>query len=83
MDTLGEFLTDCCILNREARMTARDLFEAYRQWATDAGERVLSNKRFSQWMEHRGKQAGFTKVHTREGRAWQGLSLAYSGARIE
>ena len=82
MDALGEFLSNCCVLNREARVTARDLYEAYRQWATDAGERVLSNKRFSQWMEHRGKQAGFIKVHTRDGRAWHGLSLAYSGARI-
>jgi putative DNA primase/helicase len=78
MDTLGEFLADCCVLNREARTSSRDLYDAYRQWATDSGERVVPQRRFSVWMENRGKQAGFAKVHTREGKCWQGIALAYS-----
>jgi putative DNA primase/helicase len=78
MDTLGEFLSDCCVLNREARTSSRDLYDAYRQWATDSGERVMPQRRFSVWMENRGKQAGFAKVHTRDGKCWQGIALAYS-----
>lgn len=78
MDTLGEFLSDCCVLNREARTSSRDLYDAYCQWATDSGERVVPQRRFSVWMENRGKQADFTKVHSREGKCWQGIALAYS-----
>jgi P4 family phage/plasmid primase-like protien len=78
MDTLGDFLAECCVLNREARVPSRDLYDAYKAWATDAGERPLSHKRFSLWMEHRGSEAGFRKQHTREGKVWQGLALAYA-----
>jgi putative DNA primase/helicase len=81
MDTLGDFLSDCCVLRREARVASQLLYDEYKRWATEAGERVLSHKRFSQWMEHRGQQSGFHKQHTREGKVWQGLSLAYAFAR--
>lgn len=80
MDTLGGFLGDCCVLRREARVASQQLYDEYKRWATEAGERVLSHKRFSQWMEHRGQQSGFHKQHTREGKVWQGLALAYAFA---
>jgi putative DNA primase/helicase len=79
-DTLGEFLAECCTLHRDARVSSHDLYDQYKRWATGAGERVLSHKRFSQWMEHRGAQHGFQKQHTRGGKMWLGVGLAYSFA---
>ena len=80
MDTLGEFLADCCILRRDSRVPSQHLYDEYKRWANESGERVQSHKRFSQWMEHRGQQSGFRKQHTREGKVWQGLALAYAFA---
>jgi len=76
MDTLGEFLAECCLLRSDARVSSHDLYGEYKRWATDAGERVWSHKRFAQGLEQRGSQQGFRKQHTREGRVWQGLGLA-------
>jgi putative DNA primase/helicase len=76
MDTLGEFLADCCLLRPDARVSSHDLYEEYKRWATEAGERVWSHKRFAQGLEQRGSQQGFRKQHTREGRVWQGIGLA-------
>jgi putative DNA primase/helicase len=76
MDTLGEFLADCCLLRPDARVSSHDLYEEYKRWATDAGERVWSHKRFAQGLEQRGSQQGFRKQHTREGRVWHGIGLA-------
>jgi putative DNA primase/helicase len=80
MDTLGEFLSECCLLKRDHRVSNHDLYETYRTWVSDAGERPLSQKRFSQGLEHRGRELGFEKRHTREGKVWQGLALAYTFA---
>jgi putative DNA primase/helicase len=77
-DTLGDFLAECCTLHRDARVSSHDLYDEYKRWATDAGERVLSHKRFSQWMEHRGTQHGFQKQHTRGGKMWVGVGLAFA-----
>ena len=80
MDTLGDFLSECCMVCRDAWVSSHNLYDEYKRWATDAGERVLSNKRFSLWMEHRGRDMGFRKQHTRGGKVWYGLGLAYTPA---
>jgi putative DNA primase/helicase len=81
MDTLSEFLTAVCVVHRDAKVSSQALYANYRQWAADAGEPVLSNKRFSQGLEHRGRELGFRKQHTREGKLWQGLGLLYASAK--
>ncbi|MEX1096750.1 MAG: phage/plasmid primase, P4 family [Planctomycetales bacterium] len=80
MDVLGEFLSECCLLRREARVSSHELYDEYKRWAIDVGERVLSQKRFSLGMEHRGKQLGFRKQHTRDGKSWIGVGLAFATA---
>jgi putative DNA primase/helicase len=80
MDVLGEFLSDCCVLRQDARVSSRELYEEYKRWAIEGGERPLSHRRFSLWMEHRGSQSNFRKQHTREGKVWQGLGLAFEMA---
>jgi putative DNA primase/helicase len=80
MDVLGDFLAECCVVHPDARAASQYMYAEYRRWATDAGERVLPQKRFSQWMEHRGSQVGFRKQHTNQGKTWVGLGLALAPA---
>jgi putative DNA primase/helicase len=75
MDVLKDFLAECCVLQAAAKVASQDLYAEYKRWATSTGERVLSQKRFSQWMEHRGAQMGFSKQHTKEGKIWHGVAL--------
>jgi P4 family phage/plasmid primase-like protien len=75
MDVLQDFLAECCTLDPCARVASQELYTEYKRWATDAGERALSQKRFSQWMEHRGVQMGFNKQHTKHGKIWYGIAL--------
>ena len=80
MDTLGDFLSECCFLRKDANVSSRDLYDEYKHWASESNERVLSHKRFSMWMENRGRSASFRKQHTRDGKIWFGLGLAYATA---
>lgn len=77
MDVLGEFLSDCCVVSRDAEVSSRDLYEEYKRWAIAAGERPVSHRRFSVWMEQRGTQLNFNKEHSRDGKVWKGLGIAY------
>jgi putative DNA primase/helicase len=76
MDVIGAFLAECCRIEPGARASSHDLYEEYKRWAAEAGERVWSHKRFAQGMEQRGSRDGFRKQHTRDGRVWFGIALA-------
>ena len=73
MDVLGDFFDECCILNPLARVTKRDFYEAYVQWAERSRETVLSQRISMMMMEQ-----GFTEVRLRakSERYWQGVGLA-------
>ena len=58
MDVLGGFFDECCILNPLARVTKRDFYEAYVQWAERSRETVLSQRKIGMMMMERG----FTEV---------------------
>ena len=75
MDVLGDFLSECCVLQPDAKVSSHQIYAEYRRWATDAGEQVIAQKRFSQSLEHRGSQMGFRKQHTNVGKIWTGLKL--------
>jgi len=75
MDVLGMFLAECCRFDPAARVSSHDLYEEYKRWAAEAGERVWSHKQFAQGLEQRGVRDGFRKQHTRAGRVWVGVGL--------
>jgi putative DNA primase/helicase len=74
MDVLGDFFDECCILNPLARVTKRDFYEAYVQWAERSRETVLSQRKIGMMMMERG----FTEVRlgAKSERYWQGVGLA-------
>jgi putative DNA primase/helicase len=75
MDLLGGFLTDRCVLEATATLTARDLYEAYLGWCHVAGERKpLSQRALGLRLLERGFRRVRRSDASRE-RAWSGLRL--------
>jgi putative DNA primase/helicase len=53
-DLLAAFLEECCLVGELYRVTASDLYDAYKKWAVEAGEISKSQRYFSQAMAERG-----------------------------
>jgi putative DNA primase/helicase len=71
-DPLKDFLADTCILKPEARMTSKDLWEAYRSWADQNGERYpISRRHLAELLEARGCE----QCRTGKVRLWRGIGL--------
>ena len=54
MDVLGSFLEDCCIITDGAMTQASVLYQAYRDWCEENGERPVTGTRFGRRMTERG-----------------------------
>ncbi len=53
-DQLGRFLDEVCETGADKEVGAQRLYQAYKVWATDCGERPLTARAFSQRMQERG-----------------------------
>jgi putative DNA primase/helicase len=72
-DPLAEFIEERCAVGTCCVAAAGQLYEAYRQWASDQGMRereVLSTVTFGRRMSER-----FEKRHTRAGKSYHGVGL--------
>jgi len=72
MDVLGGFLTECCVFDRRAHVSAKDLYSAYCQWAERNGEKPLSQRWFGLRLSERGTCESFRNRTTRY---WHGIGL--------
>ncbi|MDP9373602.1 MAG: phage/plasmid primase, P4 family, partial [Chloroflexota bacterium] len=73
MDVLAQWLVECCALDPAATATAGDLYDSYRWWMEDAGERPLPQRMFGLRLQERG----FTSRRGTGGvRLWRGVRLA-------
>lgn len=71
-DILAPFIEECCVVGGAVRATAKSLFAAYRKWCEEAGERVMSQKRFGMRLDDRG----FDSCRGTSGtRYWLGIGL--------
>ena len=70
-DQIGRFLEECCVVGSFAEAKGRALFQAYRQWAEQAGERAQTETGFLR----RLAEMGYSKRHTERGRVYEGLGL--------
>nr|WP_326215859.1 phage/plasmid primase, P4 family [uncultured Oscillibacter sp.] len=70
-DWLSNFITECCILNPDARARAGELYQEYRAWAQRNGDYVRRLPDFNTAME----AAGFHKIAPGNRKTWEGLSL--------
>lgn len=73
-DQLARFIQDCCLVGDFAQAKARPLYGAYRKWAEEAGEGVLSETAF-------GIRVGarFGKVKKDTGSFYIGIGLIGEG----
>jgi len=72
MDTLGNFLDECCVVGPKNRVTAGELYDTYTSWCQDAGVRYpLTKTAFGV----RLKERGFRARKSGGERLWQGLEL--------
>jgi putative DNA primase/helicase len=54
MDTLGDFIAECCEEIPEAIETAKALFFRYKQWCDETGEYMLTKNQFGRKLTERG-----------------------------
>jgi len=73
MDTVGNFIKDCCVVSPTAVVGSKEFNETYCKWCEENGERPLSQKKVGTQLRERG----FTKDrNSKTGRIeWYGLGL--------
>jgi putative DNA primase/helicase len=54
MDVLGAFLNECCQRGAEHSTPAKDLYDAYKLWCEENGERYETQRRFAGQLKDRG-----------------------------
>lgn len=80
MDTIGHFLDDCCEIGDPLMpgfvVSAKDLYQAYKQWCMDAGERPDSQRALGLKLKDRGLQNETITSGPSKGRTeWLGIKL--------
>jgi putative DNA primase/helicase len=70
-DILPQFLADSCTLDKAARVPSRNLYEAYKSWAVENTDEVLTPKAFGLML----KTAGYKASKSDSVRYWTALRL--------
>lgn len=71
MDSLGAFIVDCCVKHWSAKVSPTSLYNSYREWCEENGERAMNQRMFNK----RLKERGFNQARTGQGRYWSGIGL--------
>ena len=58
MDTMGAFIEETCIVDRQAEVPVKESMIAYKAWCTQHNEYVMSPKAVAQDLEARGYKSG-------------------------
>ncbi len=73
MDRLGPFL-ETCEISDDAKCSAKELIDSYRQWASLQGETPVSAPELLKLMQAKG----FQRTRTRNARFWKGIRPSQS-----
>lgn len=77
-DPIANFLQDACVVAPGAKAQARDLYEAYAEWATKRGESPMSQTGFGSLIAKR-----FERTRTSMGMVYQGIGLLSAVAKAD
>jgi putative DNA primase/helicase len=69
-DTLGHFLSECCIQHAQFSIKAIRLYERYKEWTLDNGLKALNGNAFGQDMKKR-----FEQRRRNDGLVYSGIAL--------
>lgn len=78
-DTIRGFLEECCVRDAQSAVAMKELYEAYKRWAEQAGENRLSQTKLGLLLEEReisGRQTGKTRTIYRYGIRLRGADEA-------
>lgn len=53
-DSIGQFIKECCILEKGYKTTAKDLYETYRKWCQKNGKEIISQRAMGLQLTDRG-----------------------------
>lgn len=70
MDTIGSFISDCCVLMPDAKVQSGILYKAYQKWCEDSGETCVSSRQFGRRLPEKGLQS-----YQSSGNWWKGVGL--------
>ncbi|WP_245959530.1 phage/plasmid primase, P4 family [Neobacillus piezotolerans] len=80
MDTLGNFITDVCVLHPNVKTLAAELYRQYGYWCQDNGEFEITKQKFNRKLEERGFKKG------RDGRGIYltgiGINISSTGEKV-
>lgn len=71
MDELADFIGGCCVVRPSAKVTTKELYEAYITWCKVNGEEAMSKRKLG----IRLRERGFSPKRDRQARGWQGVGL--------
>lgn len=74
MDTLGNWIADCCIEGPKLTATAKQLYTSYVAWCEGNGEKAETQTALGRRLRERG----YTSERTRDGVYWLGIGIADS-----
>jgi len=72
MDSLGNFLEECCVEHNSARQRVKEVYQAYSDWCQQNGDRPINSRDLSRELKQRGFQS---ERGTRGYFYWIGLGL--------
>ncbi|MFC1861738.1 phage/plasmid primase, P4 family [Chloroflexota bacterium] len=72
MDILGDFLDDCCAIEKTARVAHSDLYQAYEEWCHQNDEEPITKKMLT--IELQGRNFVSKRGHAGK-KIWHGLAL--------
>jgi len=75
MDFLADYLADCCEIAEDAHAPAGLLYQAFRQWCKERGEKEVTQRVFGTMLRERG----FERVRKTAGMVWYGVRLSPEG----
>ena len=76
MDTIGDFIRECCVEERTTFITSEDLYRGYANWCTQSGEKPLTRRMLSVRLIERGFiNSQETSGPLRKRHLWRGIRL--------
>jgi putative DNA primase/helicase len=78
MDVVEAFIEECCIRESKAKVQAKTLYQAYREWASDNGQYMMNSTKFGREIGKRFEKLKSSGIYYRG----LGLSGEYNGSGI-
>ncbi len=79
-DTFGQWLEECCLLDKREFETTAKLFQSWKAFAERQGDRPGTAKAFGANLTRRGFEADRTRLSGSQHRVYRGLSLRFDPA---